>query len=165
VASLIEHLDTFHLLAEIAIAIAGFAGVASVFGGRERRYGEAELLRIRGLFELSALVLLGSFGISVVQASGMSSQQAISLVSVVLIVAYCMVFLDVPLKALKLYRKGESTVTVGALVTAISVYVFGLPLLAANLLMIRQEWPLILILSLSILQSIWSFYRLVTREN
>lgn len=71
---MIEHVDTFHLLAEIAIAIAGFAGVASVFGGRERQYREAELLRIRGLFEVSALVLLGSFGISVVQASGMFHQ-------------------------------------------------------------------------------------------
>lgn len=164
-ATLIEHVDTFHLLAEIAIAIAGFAGVASVFGGREKKYREAELLRIRGLFQISVLVLLGGFGISVLQASGMSNQQAISLISLVLIVAYGMVFLDVPLKAIRLYRTRGSTVTVGSLVIALSVYVFGLPLLVANLLVIRQEWPLILLLSLSILQSIWAFYRLVTREN
>lgn len=164
-ASLIEHVETFHILAEIAIAIAGFAGVASVFGGREKKYREAELLRIRGLFELSALVLIGCFGISVVQAAGMSKQLAISFVSLVLIVAYGIVVLDVPLKATKLYRKQESTVTLGALVTAFSVYVIGLPLLVANMLVLRQEWPLILVMSLSILQSIWSFYRLVTREN
>jgi hypothetical protein len=165
VASLIEHIETFHLLAEIAIAIAGFAGVASVFGGREKQYREAELLRIRGLFELSALVLIGCFGISVVQALGIPKQQAISLVSLILTVAYGIVVLDVPMKATKLYRKRESTVTVAALVTAFSVYVIGLPLLLANTLVLRQEWPLILVMSLSILQSIWSFYRLVTREN
>jgi hypothetical protein len=162
---MIEHLDTFHSLAEIAIAIAGFAGVASVFGGRDKQYREAELLRIRGLFQMSALVLLGSFGIFVGQASGMSNQQTISLVSLVLIVAYGMNILDVPLKAKRLYRTPGSTVTVGALVILFSLYIFGLPLLVANLLVIRQEWPLILLLSLTILQSIWAFYRLVTREN
>lgn len=162
---MIEHTATFHILAEVAIAIAGFAGVASVFGGREKQYREAELLRIRGLFELSALVLIGCFGISVVQAAGMSKPEAISFVSLVLILAYGLVVLDVPLKAIKLYRKRESTVTVGALITAFSVYVVGLPLLGVNMLLLRQEWPLILVMSLSILQSIWSFYRLVTREN
>ncbi len=162
---MIENQDAFYLLAEVAIAIAGFAGVASAFGGREKQYRDAELLRIRGLFELSALVLIGCFGIAVVHASGMSKQQAISLVSLTLVLAYGMVVFDVPLKAIKLYRNGESTVTVGALATAFSVYVIGLPLLAANMFVMREEWPLILVMSLSILQSIWSFYRLVTRGN
>lgn len=160
---MIEHIETFHLLAEVAIAIAGFAGVASVFGGREKQYREAELLRMRGLFQLSALVLIGSLGISVFEASGMRDQQAVSLVTLMLIAAYGSVVLDVPVKAIRLYQKKESSVTIAALVTAFSVYVIGLPLLAANLLIIRQEWPLILLLSLSIFQSIWSFYRLVTR--
>ena len=56
---MIEHVDTFHLLAEIAIAIAGFAGVASAFGGRDKQYRDAELLRIRRLFQISAIVHLG----------------------------------------------------------------------------------------------------------
>ena len=162
---LTEQVDTFHLLAEIAIAIAGFAGVASVFGGREKQYRDAELLRIRGLFQLSALVLVGCFGIALFDAAGISNEETISLISMILVLAYGLVALDAPLKALKLYGDSGSTVTTGSLVTVWSLYVFGLPLLLANLLVVRQAWPLILLFSLSILVSIWSFYRLVTRVN
>jgi len=162
---LIEYIDTFHLLAEIAIAVAGFAGVATVFGGREKQFRYAELLRIRGLFQLSALVLTGCFGIASLDAAGMSNEQTISFISIILVLAYGVVALDAPLKAIGLYRKEESTVTVGALITVWLLYVFGLPLLVANFLVIRQEWPLILLFSLSVLVSIWSFYRLVTRKN
>lgn len=162
---LIEHADTFHLLAEIAIAVAGFAGVATVFGGREKQFRDAELLRVRGLFQLSALVLVGCFGIASIQAAGLPSEQTIAFVSMILIVAYGLVAIDTPLKAIRLYREKETTVTLGALIVACSLYVFGLPLLIANALLLRQEWPLIVLFSLSILTSIWSFYRLVTRVN
>jgi hypothetical protein len=162
---LIHHIDTFHLLAEVAIAIAGFAGVASVFGGRDKQYRDAELLRIRGLFQLSALVLAGCFGVASFKAAGMSHEATVSLVSMILMVANGLVALDAPLKALKLYGRNGSTVTVASLVIVWSLYLVGVPLLAANLLFIRQEWPLILLFSLTVLVSIWSFYRLVTRVD
>ena len=162
---MIEHADTFHLLAEVAIAVAGFAGVATVFGGREKQFRDAELLRVRGLFQLSALVLAGCFGIASCQAAGLSNEQTVSLVSLILIVAYGLVMLDAPLKATRLYRKRETTVTLGALTAAWSLHVFGIPLLITNAFFLQQEWPLILLFSLSILQSIWSFYRLVTKVN
>lgn len=162
---MVEHVDIFYLLAEIAIAVAGFAGVATVFGGREKRFRDAELLRLRGLFQLSALVLTGCFGIASIQAAGLSNEQTMSFVSMILTVAYGLVAIDVPLKAIRLYRKKETTVTLGALITACLLYVFGLPLLITNAFLLRQEWPLILLFSLSILTSIWQFYRLVTKVN
>ena len=162
---MIGHADTFYLLAEVAIAVAGFAGVATVFGGREKRFRDAELLRLRGLFQLSALVLAGCFGIASGQAAGLSNEQTMSLVSMILVVAYGLVVMDAPVKAIRLYRKKETTVTLGALIAAWSLYVFGLPLLTINAFLLRHEWPLILLFSLSILQSIWSFYRLVTKVN
>lgn len=162
---MIEHADTFSLLAEVAIAVAGFAGVATVFGGREKRFRDAELLRLRGLFQLSALVLSGCFGIATCQAAGLSNELAMILVSMILIVAYGLVAMDTPVKATRLYRKKETTISLGALAGAWSIYVFGLPLLTINTFFLQQEWPLILLFSLSILQSIWTFYRLVTRVN
>lgn len=153
------------MLAEIAIAVAGFAGVATVFGGREKRFREAELLRLRGLFQISALVLIGCFALASINAAGMYNEKTIALVSMILLVAYGLTLLDVPLKAINLYREKSSTVTVGSLVAAFSLYVLGLPLLMINVFFLRQEWPLILLFSLSILQSIWQFYRLITKEN
>ena len=163
---LIEHADTFSLFAEVAIAVAGFAGVATVFGGREKRFRDAELLRLRGLFQLSALVLSGCFGIASCQAAGLSNELTMILVSMTLIVAYGLVAMDAPVKATRLYReKKETTISLGALAGAWSIYVFGLPLLTINAFLLQQEWPLILLFSLSILQSIWQFYRLVTKVN
>lgn len=83
----------------------------------------------------------------------------------ILVVAYGLVVMDAPVKVIRLYRKKETEVSLSALRTAWSLYVFGLPLLTINAFSLRQEWPLILLFSLSILQSIWSFYRLVRKVN
>jgi hypothetical protein len=162
---LIEHADTFHLLAEIAIAVAGFAGVATVFGGRERSFTEAELLRLRMLFQLSALVLLGCFGLASIAAAGVPIEESVLIVSITLLLFWLCVSMDVPLKAIKLRRKNGSTVTPGSLAIGLALVVVGILLLAVNIFVLRQEWPLILLFSLFVLQSLWTFYRLLTKEN
>jgi hypothetical protein len=42
------------------VGLAGFAGVAAAFGGRDRAYAPAELTRLRALFVHAALVLASS---------------------------------------------------------------------------------------------------------
>lgn len=55
----IEAEATFGLIAELAVGLAGFAGVAAAFGGRDRAYAPVELTRLRALFVHAALVLGG----------------------------------------------------------------------------------------------------------
>jgi hypothetical protein len=56
--------STFALLAELSLGLAGFGGVAAAFGGANRQFTRAELIRLRALFlhaSLSlALALLGT---------------------------------------------------------------------------------------------------------
>jgi hypothetical protein len=47
----------FALIAELALALAGFAGVAAAFGGRDRSYAPVELTRLRVLFSHAFLAL------------------------------------------------------------------------------------------------------------
>ena len=47
----------FALIAELALALAGFGGVAAAFGGRDRSYAPVEISRLRVLFSHAFLAL------------------------------------------------------------------------------------------------------------
>jgi hypothetical protein len=58
---------TFSLFAELSLALAGFGGVASAFGGSGRQFAPAELTRLRALFFHASLSLATSLlGISLI---------------------------------------------------------------------------------------------------
>jgi hypothetical protein len=48
---------TLALIAELALALAGFGGVAAAFGGRDRSYAPVEISRLRVLFSHAFLAL------------------------------------------------------------------------------------------------------------
>lgn len=53
----IEPQSTFELIAELALALSGFAGVATAFGGRDRSYLPIEMARLQSLFVHSFMAL------------------------------------------------------------------------------------------------------------
>ena len=161
---MIQHSEIFQLLAEIAVAVAGFAGVATVFGGRERIFNISEVLRLRALFQFSALVLAGSLGLLAIDAAGISSEKAIIYISVALALATTICALDVPWKAFKLRGKVDS-VTPLSLAIGFSPSVLCVPLILYNALFLRQEWLLIAVLSYYVLVTLWAFYRLLVNRN
>ena len=162
---MIQHSEIFQLLAEIAVAVAGFAGVATVFGGRERSFNTSEVLRLRALFQFSALILAGSLGLLAIDAAGISSEKAIICISVALALATTIGALDVPWKAIKLRGTVDSSVTPLSLVIGFSPSVLCVPLLFYNALFIRQEWLLIVVFSYYVLVTLWAFYRLLVNRN
>ena len=74
----IEAQSTFALIAELAVGLAGFAGVAAAFGGRDRAYARVELTRMRALFVHAALVLAVSLLATSLLWSGFALQEACS---------------------------------------------------------------------------------------
>jgi hypothetical protein len=52
--------STFALIAELSLGLAGFAGVAAAFGGRDRSYAPVEISRLRVLFTHAFLALATS---------------------------------------------------------------------------------------------------------
>ena len=162
---MIEHSDTFQLFVEVAIAVAGFAGVATVFGGQNRSFQAAENLRLRALFQNSALVLIGCMSLLALDAAEVEHRWNVVAVSLLVVSIYLVTFLDVPLKSIKLRTSNDSSVTVFSLSIAVSPFVVGVPLLLGNALYLRQEWPLIVVFTHYILMSLWVFYRLLTNRN
>jgi hypothetical protein len=162
---LVEYSDTFDLLSELAIAVAGFAGVASAFGGRDRAFGPAELIRLTALFQYSALILAGCFGLAAFASAGVDARTGLRLVSVAEAVALIgLASLALP-AAFRLARTEGSTMGGWRLAVVASNYVVAIPLCLANAVLIQREWPLIVVFSILILQSLWFFYRLLTLKH
>jgi hypothetical protein len=162
---MIEHSEIFQLLAEMAIAVAGFAGVATVFGGQDRSFSTAEILRLRALFQFSALIIFCCLGLIAMDASGMSRELSVLYISIAAVLTTIWCALDVPLKATKLRGDLDSSITPLSLLIGFSPSVICVPLLSINALLLRQEWLLITVFSYYILLTLWSFYRLLVNRS
>ena len=79
--------DVIPLFAELALALAGFVGIASAFVGRERVFRPVERLRLMGVIGVAASALAGCvayISASVASLSESHSQSAAALASLVL---------------------------------------------------------------------------------
>ena len=162
---MVEHTDTFDLLAELAIAVAGFAGVASAFGGRDRAFGPAELVRLTALFQYSTLVLAGCFSLASLASAGVGARTGLALVSFAEGVALLALAAFALPGAFRIAQSEESTIGGWRLAFVVSGYVVAIPLCLANALLMQREWPLIVVFSILILQSLWFFFRLLTLRH
>ena len=144
--------------------MAGFAGVATVFGGQDRSFHTAEILRLRALFQFSAQIIVCSLGLIAMDASGMSRELSVLCISIAAILITIVCAFDVPLKAIKM--RGEfSSVTLFSILIGFSPSLICVPLLLINTLWLRQEWPLIALFSYFIGITLWTFYRLLVHRS
>jgi hypothetical protein len=157
----LTHSGIFELLSEIAIAVAGFAGVAVALGGRDRTFGPMELVRITSLFYYSGLVLAGSFGLFALTAAEVGSATAIRLVSFGEAIGFVAFTATTGPSAIRNTRPNESWVPFAV----IGTYAVIVLLCLVNGLVVVREWPLIVAFSITILLSLWLFFRLLTRRS
>ena len=150
----------FELLSEVAIAVAGFAGVAVALGGRNRSFGAIELVRITSLFFYSGLVLAGCFGLFALAAAEVGAATAIRLVSFGEAIGFVVFTATTGPSAVRNTPK-ESWVPFAV----IGSYAVIVLLCLANGLVLVREWPLIVAFSITILLSLWLFFRLLTRAS
>ena len=161
---MIEHSEIFQVLAEMAIAVAGFAGVAAAFGGQDRSFNTADILRLRVLFQTSALVLSCCLGLIAMDASGMSRELSVLCISIAATLLTIACAFDVPLKAIKMRQEFSSVTPVSVLIGFTPSFICA-PLLLINALLLRQEWLLITVFSYLIFLTLWTFYRLLVNRS
>jgi len=157
--------EAVELYAEIALVLAGFAGIASALAGRERQFRSVEKLRLVGVVSLSASVLGGSLAYMCASIAGLTGKHCESVAAIVSLV------LIAPL-ALRTFpelwrRSNDPDVTVdswslylvtGLLVAAISLFAFTAVGLGTG-------WQLALAFSLQLMHALWLFFLLLTRPN
>ena len=157
--------DTFSLIAEISIGLAGFSGVAAAFGGRDRSFRRTERIRLTGVFVMAGSTLAGCLAIYATAAAGfIAATQYQAAGSVCFVVSAWM--LAVPIRqAGGETGNPESTASVGVLaltagLTTLCLVLYGMCVFQGGL-----SGPLVSGMSIQLLTGLWMFTRLLTRSN
>ena len=161
----IDSLDTFALLSELAIAMMGFAGVAAAFAGRERTYAPVEEQRLRGLFQMGGIVLVGSLAVPSLSGAGMANSAIFRIVG--LAMAVCVLALAIAEMPRNVRAMRDPETTTEAWIPGINAAMLSVTVLlfATDALWIGEAWPLLSGFSLLLIHGVWIFFRLLTRRN
>ena len=159
-----ENSQAFTLFPELALALAGFAGIAATFGGKNRTYDPAEKERLIGLFVISA----STIAISVLTIALFSAGL---IAATVYFWASCFALLT-QIRMVLLFSKVIRFISDPSASTTLKVTVFlftpivtSWVLFIGNVIVWQQEWPLIVALTLQLLGGLFLFLRLLTTRN
>ena len=157
--------DIYSLLAELAIALAGFSGVSSAFAGRERLFRPMERTRLQAVLLCSSSVLAGCLALYSATSLGFAVAEAASVSAAVGILLTLPILAFLVPVGFRHMKDPDSTTEVWVLF-AVSTY--GLILLALfGTIVLQKGDPDLLVVgfSLQLLFGLWMFVRLLTRPN
>lgn len=157
--------ETFTLIAELAIAIAGFGGVAAAFGGRDRVFKPTERLRLLGIFTSAGTVFFGCLLWLVAFEAELAPTTIHRLVSVAMAVCVATLLASRLPVTFRHARDPDSTSGAWVLVVTSLYTVVLICAYVANALWFAASWMLAAAFGLQLLNSLWMFYRLLTRPN
>jgi len=161
----IEHIDTFSLMAELALGLAGFTGVAAAFGGSERAYSSPDRFRLLAIFLSAGCVLVGSLFTLTLVAAGWPPGQSYrwgGLFAAMILMPY---FYQVIPKTYQFAIDPDlgTSFSIFAFVAAQAI-VSGL-LLVGNFIVWREAWPLFGAFSVQLSLGLFLFARILLRPR
>lgn len=156
--------DAVELYADLSLALAGFAGVVTAFAGRERAFRPVERMRLTGIVALSASVLGGCLAYVCASIAGLSEGRAETAAGMVGLLLISPLFGLVP-NLWRRSRDADATVDPWSLYLVTALFVFEVLLLSAAALGFGSGWQLAMSFSLQLLQGLWLFFLLLTRQN
>lgn len=151
-------------MAELALGLGGFTGVAAAFGGSDRVFSLAERTRIQAIFLASGAVLAGSLCVLVAPSAGATASVAHAGASI-LGIAVLLPNYGVIRRAYTLAANPAATTTFVTLAIATSQVAVSVGLLAGNLVFWRAAWPLSIAFSIQLLWGLYCFARILTQRN
>jgi len=153
------------LFAELALGLAGFAGVASAFAGRERRFRAVERLRLVGVVGLSACTFGGCLAYVVCSVGGLSGRAPAAGAAFVTLVLLAPLVLRVLPEFWRRSKDADAQVDGYSPILVSTFFVLDVILLGCALTGVAGGWALALAFSLLLLHGLWLFFLLLTREN
>lgn len=156
--------ELFGLIAELAIGLAGFAGVAAAFAGRERAFQPSEKIRLLALFLNSSTILTGCGGVLILPLAGVGPEATLTVVGSGAIILFGIPGVFWNARAYRVAREPGSSSEAWALHLT-SVYLLvavacfaGAALAGSASLLATGFW-------IQLVYSLWMFWRLLTRPN
>ena len=156
--------ELFELIAELAIALAGFAGVAAAFAGRERAFEPTERIRLLALFLNSGTILTGCGGVFILTLAGASPDVTFRVAGLAPSFLFGIPGVVWGIRAYQAARDPGSTSELWALHLN-SVYVFVVVSCCAGTALTGPAYLLATAFWIQLVYSLWMFWRLLTRRN
>ena len=156
--------DTFALLSELALGLAGFGGVAAAFGGRERAFQATELIRLRAVFFGGGVVLGGALAIETLLAIEPLAGSAIRVAGTLSLLAQLLTAATNLRSAYRVASDPDSSSERWALHLS-SAYTLVAIILYIVCIVTGQPWAFIGASTIQLLFSLWMFTRILTRPN
>jgi hypothetical protein len=157
--------DSIALYAELALALAGFAGIVSAFAGRERQFRPVERLRLEGLMILSGTVLAGCLAYTVGSLAGIDEASVLVITAILCLIPISALL---PIKLRELWRRSkdaDATVAQWSLYLVSALMLAYMLLFGATIFVPESAWMIALSFSLMLLHGLWMFVLLLTRAN
>jgi hypothetical protein len=161
----IDYSEPLSLLAELALGLAGFTGVAGAFGGRERVYSEADRARLLSIFLSSGSVLAGSLGAWTLTAAGWSETTSFRWSSLAAASVLVFFFVKVLPRAYALARDPHASTSTFIALLGTLLYATAVFFHAANFILWGEAWPLLLGSSIHLGWGLFLFARILTHQN
>jgi hypothetical protein len=161
----IDPQSTFELIAELALALAGFGGVAAAFGGSNRSYAPAEIVRLQALFSHAFLALLVSsltislFSFGMGPASVYWWSSAAGALGEIPVAGYII------FRAYRLAADPTASTSWSVLGLITSFNILISLLLVASIVMGGSQGFLVSSLFVQLLFGLWAFTRVLTHQN
>jgi hypothetical protein len=160
----IDQTQIFSLLAELALALGGFTGVAAAFGGRDRTYTVSERTRLITIFLSAGGALAGSLCVLTFASTGTLASSAFVWASVLGATSQLLHLWIMP-RAYRLAIDPKAS-TLGSTFALLVVYVaVSLGLLLLNATVWREAWPLVAAFSVQLVWGLWVFSRILTQRD
>ena len=147
------------------MALAGFAGVASAFAGRERRFRAVERIRLAGVVSLSASTFGGCLTYVVCSVGGLSERTSSATAAFITLALVAALVLGRLPEFWRRSKDDDAQVDRYSPILVSSFLASDVILLGCTLIGIVGGWALALAFSLLLLHGLWLFFLLLTREN
>ena len=157
--------DSIGLYAELALALAGFAGIVSAFAGRERQFRPVERLRLDGLMMLSGTVLAGCLAYIVGSVAGIAESSVLVITAMVCLIPTAAIALFMFPELWRRSKDADATVAQWSLYLVSALILADLTLFGAAIFVPGSAWMIALGFSLLLLHGLWMFVLLLTRAN
>jgi len=157
--------DAFVVIAELSLALAGFTGVVSAFGGRAREFNDVEQMRLGMILLNSGGALAGCLLLFVVSAGGLPATTAYTTVGISMVLIRVATFFRINRGILGSLRDPNTTISKNTYILGLAWNLLVLGLYVAAVVLGGEAWPLLAGLSLQLIFGLMVFARLLTSPN
>ncbi|MCR9096073.1 MAG: hypothetical protein NXI30_17755 [bacterium] len=157
--------DTWFAISELALGLAGFAGVSAAFSGRERAFRPIERIRFLSVLQTSGNTLVGTLALVTLDAAAVSEPVALRLVALLGLAAVAFVYAPQMPAVYRGAAQSDSSSEPWAVRLTLAYLVALTVFYGAQLFRADVAWPVLGAFSLQIAFGVWMFARFLTRPN